>query len=81
MGGGACPRLEACEGVGVADARYGVTDRLTVLAGVEAQADSAVTEVLPYGGFSLLPAPGWAVDLQGMAGRFVRASVFNGGAG
>jgi hypothetical protein len=80
-GGGACPRLDRCEGIGVADVRYGVTDRLTVLAGAEGEADSASSEVLPYGGFSLLPAPGWAVDLQAMAGRFVRASVFNGGAG
>jgi hypothetical protein len=81
LGGGVCPRLDRCEGAGALDLRYGVTDRLTVLAGAEAEADSASTEVLPYGGFSLLPAPGWAVDVQALAGRFVRAGIFNGGAG
>jgi hypothetical protein len=81
IGGGVCPRLDRCNGAGVADVRYGVTDRLTVLAGAEAEADSASTKVLPYGGFSLLPAPGWAVDVQALAGRFVRAGIFNGGAG
>lgn len=80
-GGGACPRLQRCEAIGVLDLRYGVTDRLTVLAGAEAESDSAAAETRPYAGVSLIPAPGWAVEAEGMAGRFARASVFNGGAG
>lgn len=80
-GGGACPRLQRCEAIGVLDLRYGVTDRLTVLAGAEAESDSAAAETRPYAGISLIPAPGWAVEAEGMAGRFARASVFNGGAG
>lgn len=80
-GGGVCPRLQRCETIGVLDLRYGVTDRLTVLAGAEAESDSAGAETRPYGGMSLIPAAGWAVEAEAMAGRFVRASVFNGGAG
>jgi hypothetical protein len=80
-GGGVCPRLERCEGIGVLDLRYGVTDRLTILAGAEGESDSVAAEARPYAGMSLIPAPGWAVEAEGMAGRFARASVFNGGAG
>ncbi|HEX6909276.1 MAG TPA: hypothetical protein VF142_02725, partial [Longimicrobium sp.] len=80
-GGGLCPRLQRCEGIGIVDLRYGVTDRLTVLAGAEAESDSVAAETRPYAGASLIPAPGWALEAEGMAGRFARASVFNGGAG
>jgi hypothetical protein len=80
-GGGVCPRLERCETIGVLDLRYGVTDRLTVMAGAEAESDSAAAETRPYGGVSLIPGAGWAVEADAMLGRFARASVFNGGAG
>jgi hypothetical protein len=81
LGGGACARGQECTALGYVDLRRGVTRSLTLLAGTDVVRDSAGVRVQPYGGASILPAPGWALELQGMAGAFVRASLQNLGTG
>ncbi|HEX2201922.1 MAG TPA: hypothetical protein VHG91_01425, partial [Longimicrobium sp.] len=80
-GVGLCPGEERCESFSYLDLRRGVSDRLTVFAGVEAETDSAGAGARPYGGVSFLPAASWAVDVQAMPGAFVRATAQNFGAG
>ncbi|HEX8273814.1 MAG TPA: hypothetical protein VF615_14345 [Longimicrobiaceae bacterium] len=80
-GAGACPDRTECESVGYLDVRHGVTGWLTVLGGTERLADTAGVELRPYGGASIIPAPAWVAEVQGMVRSFARASLQNYGSG
>ena len=80
-GAGACPAGHTCDSFSYLDLRHGATAALTLIAGAELEADSAGSELRPYAGVSLLPAPGWQVEAQAMPGSFARISAQNLGAG
>ncbi|HYW05456.1 MAG TPA: carboxypeptidase-like regulatory domain-containing protein [Longimicrobium sp.] len=75
LGGGACPESRECELYSYLDLRRGVTRGLTVFGGAEAPVDSAGVAPRPYGGASILPARGWAVEVQGMYGSYLYATA------
>jgi hypothetical protein len=81
VSGGVCPRSERCDALGVLDLRYGAGDRLTVLAGAEGESDTLGSRVRPYAGVSAIPAPGWVLEAQAMAGSYARASLLSAGGG
>ncbi|HEV2149958.1 MAG TPA: hypothetical protein VGR37_21350, partial [Longimicrobiaceae bacterium] len=74
-GAGACPQRIECESAAYFDLRHGATRWLTLLGGVDRVADTAGVEYRPYGGASVLPAPSWVAEVQGMYRSFARASL------
>ena len=72
-GAGRC--VTECSGLWYADLRHGLSRRLTVQGGADAQRDSGWQAVRPYGALSYLPAPGWTASVQARRSSYVRASV------
>ncbi|MET0399331.1 MAG: hypothetical protein ABW277_21255 [Longimicrobiaceae bacterium] len=80
-GAGACPGRLECESVAYLDLRHGATGWLTLLGGMERLDDTTGVELRPYGGASIIPAPAWVAEVQGMYRSFARASLQNYGSG
>jgi hypothetical protein len=77
-GGGRCV-LQQCGDLGYAELRHGVRRWLTMQLGLDALRDSARAERHGYGGVSLLPAPGWAMQVQARERAYVRGSLTHDG--
>lgn len=80
-GAGACPRQAECETAAYLDLRHGATRWLTLLGGVDRVADTAAVHYRPYAGASLIPAPSWVAEVQGMYRSFARVSLQSYAAG
>ncbi|MEO6527529.1 MAG: hypothetical protein ABIP93_12945 [Gemmatimonadaceae bacterium] len=74
-GAGRC--VQGCSGLWYADVRHGLSRRLTVQGGADAQRDSGWRAVRPYGAVSYLPAPGWTASMQARRDAYLRASLQN----
>lgn len=74
-GAGRC-QLGDCRALAYGDLRHGVSNELTLQAGLDGTRDS-VTRPRAYGAVSYIPAPGWTASLQGRSGAYLRASLFS----
>jgi hypothetical protein len=77
-GGGRCA-LQQCNALGYAEVRHGVRRWLTMQLGMDAMRDSAGTERHGYGAVSIIPAPEWAVQVQGRERAYLRAALTHDG--
>jgi hypothetical protein len=77
-GAGRCA-LQQCDALWYADVRHGVGRRLTLQLGMDALRDSARDDRHAYAAASVVPAPGWALGVQGRERAYVRGSLTHEG--